>query len=61
MNLEPDELRIIHLGTLQYFLGSVLSALVFNILRGSPRANMEKVWRCIVDEYKDIGATTQYS
>ena len=43
MNIEPDELHVLHLGTSQYFLGSVLYLLVFTILDGTPAANMDTV------------------
>ena len=52
LNVEPDELHVLHLGVSQYFLGSVLRLLVYSVLPGKPCCNMKKVWSMIVDEYR---------
>ena len=36
LNLEPDELHVMHLGTSQYMLGAVLYLLCFKVVLGSP-------------------------
>ena len=62
INVDPDELHIMHLGTSMYLLGSVLWLLCFDILTGTPVQNMGKVWHHIVEEYKRPPATVcQYS
>lgn len=60
-NIEVDELHCIHLGTSTYFLGSVLYKLVFEMLPGTPLANMEIVWSEICQEYARQGIEAQYN
>ena len=59
VNLEPDELHVIYLGTLQYLLGPILFLLVFRVLRGTPTGNMTRVWNAISEAY--AGEGTQYN
>ena len=59
LNIEPDELHIIHLGTSMYMLGSILSMLLFQMLDGSPQTNLEQVWNEIVDDYTEHKVETQ--
>jgi hypothetical protein len=61
-NVEPDELHVIHLGTSQYFFGSVLWLLVFDINSRLPPADaMARVWRLIVQEYMLRGTASQFT
>lgn len=60
-NVEPDELHIVWLGTAMYCNGSVLWLLVFRILPDSPTKNMENLWADIVDCYRELGISTQYT
>lgn len=50
-NVEAGELHIIHLGTSQYLLGSVLWLLCYHLLPGTPTANMEAIWAIITNFY----------
>ena len=59
-NLEVDELHVMHLGTTMYMLGSVLYMLVFHVLAGAPEDNMQEIWGCINQFYKDHKVVTQY-
>jgi hypothetical protein len=60
-NVEPDELHVVHLGTSQCLLGSVLWLLVHRRLRGSPAENMAKVWGQVSRFYTEARIPTQYS
>lgn len=59
--IEPDELHVLYLGTVQYLLGSVLFLLTFVIMPESPEENMSALWKKIVDYYKTFSVATQYS
>ena len=61
LNIEPDELHIMHLGTTQYMLGSTLWSLCYQLLPGTPSQNMEQVWGSIVSYYSEHQVDTQYS
>ena len=61
MNVEADELHVLHLGISQYFLGSVLHLLVYTIMSGTPTENMDAVWDALVIEYKKFPNRTQFS
>lgn len=61
LNVEPDELHVVHLGTSMYFLGSVLFCLCFRVLRGNPVANMARVWQMITEAYKECQTSCQFS
>lgn len=58
---EADELHVLHLGTSQYFLGSVLHLLVFTILGDDPQTNIDKVWSSIVESYAKDAGDTQFT
>jgi hypothetical protein len=60
-NVEADELHVIHLGTSQYMLGSILYLLVFKILPGRPAENMEVLWQEMCHEYSRQGIKAQFS
>ena len=59
LNLECDELHILHLGVVQWFLGSVLWLLVFVIKTGYPGQNMGEVWAAILAAYEEFPNTVQ--
>ena len=61
VNLEPDELHILHLGVSQYFGGSILYLLVFVVLEGSTKENLEAVWQAIMNHYTARKTSSQYS
>lgn len=51
-NVFGDWMRVKYLGVGQYFLGSILWLLVFNILPWSPQKNLETVWGCVLEGYR---------
>ena len=59
--LEPDELHAMYLGTMQYFLGSVMYLLVHRMMPGSPEDNMVQLWQRINSFYKEHSVGCQYS
>ena len=61
LNVEPDELHIVHSGSSMYFLGSVLWLLCYRMMTGTPNANLARVWKLIVEAYQDIGTSCQYT
>ena len=62
LNVEPDELHVLHIGCSQYLLGSVLWALVYGgVLTGSLRDNMARVWEEILVEYAEQNIEEQFS
>ena len=61
VNIDPDELHVIHLGTSMYFLGSVLWLLCYEILPADPSTNMTSLWKMIVALYKQMNVDCQYS
>ena len=60
LNIEPDELHIVHLGVSPCMLASVLWILVYKILPGTPKANMYVIWTRLCERYKDICPECQY-
>jgi hypothetical protein len=60
-NIMPDEMHVIHLGTNQYLLGSVLWKLIFEIMPGTPLNNMEALWLNICNEYRASETKSQFS
>ena len=61
LNTEPDEVHIMHLGTSMHMLGSILLMLVFQVLGGSPQANMEQVWSEVVGDYTEHKVEAQFT
>jgi hypothetical protein len=61
LNIEPDELHIIYIGTSQYMLGSVLWMLVYSVLAGAPQDNMALVWERISQLYTAMRISCQYT
>ena len=49
LSLAADLMHIKHLGTDQYFLGSVLHMLVYSMMPGTPAANLDEVWTLCAD------------
>ena len=60
-NIDAYEMHTMHMGTSMYMLGSVLHVLVFQILPGSPLANMEIIWTEICEQYRLLNIPSQYS
>lgn len=61
LNIEPDELHVVHLGTSMWFLGSVLWVMVFKVLPGGAAANIRDVWERIVRAYEVLCPPAQYT
>jgi len=61
LNIEADELHVLHLGVSQYFLGSVLWLLVYVIMAGTPAQNIQRVWELILEKYTEQRTPTQFS
>ena len=59
-SLEPDEPHLMYLGTVQYFLGSVLYLLVFRLVSGSPETNMRTIWARVSSLYTAHGVQNQF-
>ena len=60
VNVDPDELHIMYLGTSLYFLGSVLWLLCYELLDGTPQENMHRVWSEITVAYKKLNVQCQF-
>jgi hypothetical protein len=62
VNVEPDELHVVHLGSSTHLLGSALHMLTYGgILKVPPEEAMERVWNSLVKSYKRHRVKTQYS
>ena len=61
LNIEPDELHILYLGTSQYMLGSVLWMLAYSVLASTPQDNMALVWQRITEVYTTTQVSCQYT
>ena len=61
LNVEPDELHTMHLGTSAYFLGSILWILIYEILPDTPARNMITIWKEITDNYKQLRTACQFN
>lgn len=61
LNVEPDELHIIYLGTAAYLAGSILKLLAYTVLPGTPVENMKEVWGMIVEYYKTRQTQCQFT
>ena len=60
-SVEPDELHIMYLGTVQYMLGSILYLLVYKKMASGPGANMREVWSKISAYYRQHRVPGQFS
>jgi hypothetical protein len=60
-NIESDELHILHLGTSQYFLGSILWLIVFKIFPGTPQDNADELWKLVREYYALKKTSTQFT
>ena len=60
-NVECDELHVLHLGVCQWFMGSVLWALTFEVLKDSPKTNFEVVWEDIREEFYRYPNSSYYT
>lgn len=54
-------MHVVHIGTSQYLLGSVLFKLVYQMLPGRPLENMEVLWQEICGEYRSQEVAAQFS
>ena len=61
LNVEPDELHVLYLGTHMYLIGSVLRLLVYRNMPNDPPTNMGLVWDMITSFYSDNDVPTQFS
>ena len=61
LNIEPDELHVLHLGTSMWFVGSLLWLIVFQLLPGTHLENVQDVWSRIVRAYSIFQPPTQYT
>ena len=61
LNIEPDELHIMHLGVSMYLLGSALWMLCYRVLPMNLVASMDRVWSMVVHYYTSMGITCQFS
>ena len=61
MQVEVDELHVMHMGTSAHIAGSVLWMLCNQMLPGTPSANVEQTWSMIVEEYRSLGSHTQFT
>ena len=60
LNVESDELHILHLGVSQYLLGSVLWLLAYN-RPGPAQQNIQQVWEMILGEYDSRTGGCQFT
>ena len=60
-SLEGDELHLKFLGTSQYFNGSVLAILIYNVMPGDASANMSDLWAMICHFYKTHSVDCQFN
>jgi hypothetical protein len=61
LNVEADELHVLHLGVSQYFLGSILYLLTFKLMPGSAAINLETLWSALLAEYTKFPGYTQFT
>ena len=59
--LGADLMHIKHLGTDQYFLGSVLHLLVYSMMPGIAAANLEEVWRLCLEFFSRHRVTSRFA
>ena len=60
-NIEPDELHILYLGTVQHICGSILKLMVYKLLPGTPEENIHRVFACICTCYTQARTCNQYT
>lgn len=60
LNIMPDLMHVKHLGTDQYFYGSVLKLLIHSVLPGSQSANLETVWTELCEAYAAHGVQNRF-
>lgn len=60
-NIEPDELHVMYLGTVQQILGSVLWIFCFLVLPHEPAVNCDMVFDTICQHYQSSATAAQYS
>lgn len=61
LNVEPEELHVIWLGTAQWTAGSVLWMLVFRLMPHAASENMALLWAQICSAYRDLDISVQYN
>ena len=61
LNIEPDELHLLHLGASMWALGSVLWLIVFRIMDRSVSENVDHLWCRIRASYDKLKPDAQYS
>ena len=59
LDIEPDELHAMHLGTSQYMAGSILLLLYYELLTSGGESSMEHVWAIVVEHYRNYSTPTQ--
>jgi hypothetical protein len=60
-NVEGDELHLLHLGLLQWMLGSVLWTMCYIVMPKIPSENIKQVWAWVSEYYSSNGSPCQYS
>jgi len=62
LNVEADELHILYLGVAQYFLGSILYILTFDVFADLDEEDaFEKVWEALLEEYRSQRTPVQFT
>ena len=56
----PDLMHCKHLGTDQFFFGSVLKFLTHHLLPGTPDENLEQIWGSIQDAYRQTATSSRF-
>ena len=59
LTIEADELHVWHMGCLQYFIGSILFILTFDLGGGDPESNWDNIWGAITEFYATRNTSTQ--
>ena len=59
--LLADLLHIKHLGVDQYFLGSLLTLMVYYMMTGTPQENLDVIWAVVLADLKDRGRANTYT
>ena len=61
LNIEPDELHVMWIGVTSYLAGTILWLLCYQVLSGTPSANLQEVWSGVVKRYKELKTDSQFS